>query len=96
MFMLTPQKVAELVDWPDRSRSKEIGKAKIVRAVRSPLGFFVLALLIVESFLLGAGIWFNLPEVWRIAAIGVGVILFLIVFFHCRYSRCSLSPKFGI
>lgn len=44
------------------------------------MGFFVRALLIVETFLFGAGTWFGLPEPWRIVAIGVGVLLFLIVF----------------
>lgn len=55
-------------------------RSKVVRAAHSPLGFFVLALLIVEAFLWGAGIWFGLSESWKIAAIGVGVLLFLIVF----------------
>lgn len=53
---------------------------KAVQAIHSPLGFFVLALLIVEAFLLGAGIWFNLPELYKIIAIGVGIILFIGVF----------------
>ena len=56
-------------------------RSRAVRAVHSPLGFFVLALLIVETFLFGTGTWFGLPEPWKIAAIGVGVLLFLIVFF---------------
>ena len=55
-------------------------RTKAVQAVHSPLGFFVLALLIVETFLFGTGTWFGLPEPWKIAAIGVGVVLFLIVF----------------
>lgn len=55
-------------------------RSKAVQAVHSPLGFFVLALLIVETFLFGTGTWFGLPEPWKIAAIGVGVLLFLIVF----------------
>ncbi len=55
-------------------------RSKAVQAVHSPLGFFVLALLIVETFLLGTGIWFGLSAEWKLAAIGVGVILFLIVF----------------
>lgn len=40
----------------------------------------MLALLIVEAFLLGAGTWFNLPDGTKVAAIAVGVALFLIVF----------------
>lgn len=55
-------------------------RSRIVRAAHSPLGFFVLALLIVEAFLWGAGIWFGLSDDWKIAAIGIGVVLFLIVF----------------
>lgn len=55
-------------------------RSKAVQAVHSPLGFFVLALLVVETFLFGTGMWFNLSEPWRIAAIAVGVLLFLIVF----------------
>lgn len=55
-------------------------RSKAVQAVHSPLGFFVLALLIVETFLLGAGSWFNLSEPWRVASIGIGVALFLVVF----------------
>ena len=57
---------------------------KAIQAIHSPLGFFALALLIVESFLVGAGAWFvmgvGLSSEWRIVAMGVGVLLFLIVF----------------
>lgn len=53
---------------------------KVIQAIHSPLGFFALALLIVEFFLFGAGVWFDLSTEWRIYAVGVGVILFLIVF----------------
>lgn len=56
-------------------------RAKAVQAVHSPLGFFVLALLIVETFLFGAGTWFGLTEQWKIAALMVGTFLFLVVFF---------------
>jgi hypothetical protein len=55
-------------------------RVKILRAVNSPLGFFVLALLIVESFLIGAGTLFGLPELWKVIALFAGVVLFLIVF----------------
>jgi hypothetical protein len=55
-------------------------RGKVVQAVHSPLGFFVLALLIVEAFLWGAGTSFGLSEKWRIAALAIGVLLFLIVF----------------
>jgi hypothetical protein len=55
-------------------------RARIVKETRSPLGFCVLALLIVEAFLVGAGTLFALPDVWKIIALGVGVLLFLVVF----------------
>ena len=51
-----------------------------MRSVRSPLGFFVLALLIVEGLILGAGTLFGLPMEWKLVALGVGILLFLIVF----------------
>lgn len=53
---------------------------KAVQAVHSPLGFFALALLIVEGFLFGAGAWFDLDPTMRIGAMAVGVVLFLVVF----------------
>lgn len=54
-------------------------RSHIVTAAHSPLGFFALALLIVEGFLFGSGTWFGLTENWKIAAICIGVILFLLV-----------------
>lgn len=33
--------------------------------------------MIVESFLIGAGSLFGLPEFWRVLALGVGVFLFI-------------------
>jgi hypothetical protein len=54
-------------------------RQSVIRAVSAPLGFFVLALLIVEGFLFGAGTSFGLTEIWRVIALGVGVSLFLIV-----------------
>lgn len=51
-----------------------------MRAAHSPLGFFALALLIVEGFLSGAGMLFGLSQEWKLVALGVGVVLFLIVF----------------
>ena len=50
------------------------------QTIHSPLGFCVLALFIVESFLFGAGVGFDLSAGWRIVAVGVGVGLFLVVF----------------
>ena len=55
--------------------------SRIIGSVRSPLGFFCLSLLIVEVFLLGAGIFFDIPQRIRVYSLGVGVLLFLVVFF---------------
>ena len=54
-------------------------RSQVVGVVRSPLGFFTLALLIVEGFLVGAGALFNLPVEVRIIELAVGVFLFLFV-----------------
>lgn len=62
------------------AKSMVSSRARIVRATHSPLGFFVLALLIVETFLLGSGTYFGLSDIWKITAICVGVLLFLVVF----------------
>jgi len=63
-----------------RSKSMISSRLRVVTAAHSPLGFFVLALLIVESFLLGSGTLFSLSETWKITSICIGVFLFLIVF----------------
>jgi hypothetical protein len=65
----------------DNSPRKKVGgkRAKIISYVKSPLGFYTLALLIVESFLLGSGALFGLSETVRIIAMIVGVLLFLAV-----------------
>ncbi len=55
-------------------------RRKAIQEIHSPLGFFALALLIVEVFLFGAGVWFDLSAEWRVYAVGVGITLFLIVF----------------
>lgn len=62
------------------AKSMISSRSRIVRATHSPLGFFVLALLIVETFLWGSGTWFSLSEGWKIIAICIGVFLFLVVF----------------
>ena len=56
-------------------------REKIVSGIGTPLGFVVLALLIVELFLFGAGGLFDLPIDARITALWVGVGLFVLVFF---------------
>lgn len=62
------------------TKSMISSRSHIVRAAHSPLGFFVLALLIVETFLVGSGTWFGLSEGWKITTICIGVFLFLVVF----------------
>jgi hypothetical protein len=62
---------------PSSWRDIFAGRRNVVRYVRSPLGFYVLALLIIEAFLLGAGTLFSLPENIRVGALGVGVLLFI-------------------
>src|SRR5216684_1947358 len=52
-------------------------RGRILRYIRSPLGFYALALLIVESFLLGAGRLFGLSESVRISVLYAGVALFV-------------------
>jgi hypothetical protein len=55
-------------------------RSQIVGTIRSPLGFFALALLIVEAFLLGAGVFFQISPELRVVMIIVGIFLFLLVF----------------
>ncbi len=72
-----PQNLAQQ---PVSEKSGYSSRSRIVRAAHSPLAFFVLALLIIETFLWGSGTWFGLSELWKITAICVGIILFLVVF----------------
>lgn len=52
-------------------------RRKIISYVKSPLGFYTLALLIVESFLFAAGAFFNFSEAMRTFILFVGVMLFV-------------------
>ena len=54
-------------------------REKIISGIGTPLGFFVLALFIVEGFLWGAGSAFDLPVEVRIYALWIGVALFVLV-----------------
>jgi hypothetical protein len=54
-------------------------RSRIIAGVHSPLGFFLLALLVVEAFLFGAGVFFDLSPTVRVVELAVGVILFLVV-----------------
>jgi hypothetical protein len=62
---------------PKWSRNVGGRRRSIVSYVKSPLGFYVLALLIVETFLTFAGALFGLSEPVRIAAMTTGVLLFI-------------------
>jgi hypothetical protein len=69
-----------------------IGREKIITGIGSPLGFFVLALLIVETFLGVAGALFGVSELVRIWLIAIGAILFLsvvviVTFLVVKYPR---------
>lgn len=55
-------------------------RKSLVGAAHSPLVFFVLALCIIETFLICAGAFFDLPTPYKVAALGAGVVLFLVVF----------------
>lgn len=72
-----PQDPSEL---PLPSREPWLTRSSIVRAGRSPLGFCVMALTIVEAFIGAAGTAFQLPLDWKIAFLGIGILLFAGVF----------------
>lgn len=52
---------------------------KIIEAITSPLGFFVLALLIVEAFLATVLLGAEFQEQFKVAGMYVGVGMFLVV-----------------
>lgn len=56
---------------------RENSRARVLRQAKSPLAFYVLSLLTVEGFLLGAGKFFDLDSGWKIAALATGVVLFI-------------------
>lgn len=53
--------------------------ADIIKAVKNPLGFFVLALLVVETFLAVAFIAGGFSGTIKLVLIGIGVALFMFV-----------------
>jgi len=55
------------------------GREKILTGVGSPLGFFGLALLIVEAFFIGAGWVFNLPVETRTNMVWAGLAVFVFI-----------------
>ena len=66
-------------------------RTDVLRVIRSPLGFFVLALLIIEIFLILAGTLFNLPLDIRIGVLIAGVLLFIVVI-GCVYRLVVKYP----
>jgi|SRR3989344_42246 uncharacterized membrane protein required for colicin V production len=59
----------------------ESSKNQIIEAITAPLGFFVLALLIVEAFLATVLVGADLPNLDRIFGmyLGVGLFVFLVI-----------------
>ena len=54
-------------------------RAKLVEAITAPLGFFVLALLIVESFLATVLVLAELPTSEKMTGMWAGIVLFILV-----------------
>lgn len=54
-------------------------RAGLVESITSPIGFFVLALLIVEAFLATVLVGANLPETEKMTAVWAGVAMFILV-----------------
>ena len=54
-------------------------RAKLVEAINTPLGFFVLALLIVESFLAAVLLGAKLADDQKMTCVTIGVCLFIFV-----------------
>lgn len=51
----------------------------LVESITSPIGFFVLALLIVEAFLATVLVGAALPEAEKMTAVWAGVVMFILV-----------------
>lgn len=60
----------------NKDETKRVG---LIEAITAPLGFFVLALLIVESFLATVLIGANLPEAEKITGMWAGIGMFVLV-----------------
>jgi hypothetical protein len=67
-------------------------RTEVLRVVRSPLSFFVLALLIIEAFLVLGGTLFDLPLNVRIGVLVAGVLLFILVIL-CVYRLVVKYPR---
>ena len=68
-----------MLDQPPKKPSRGFQTGRKITQIRSPLGFYALALSIVEFFLLGANAMFALPLGIRIASLVAGVVLFLVI-----------------
>lgn len=67
---------------PQRGRGQpnaDVSRRKVIAAISAPLGFFVLALLIVETFLATVLIGANLEKENKMCGIWLGVSLFVVV-----------------
>ena len=63
----------------DHRKRTASARAKLVEAITTPLGFYVLALLIVESFLATILVLAELPTSEKMTGMWVGVAMFVIV-----------------
>lgn len=59
--------------------SKTSAFVKVIEAITAPLGFFVLALLIVEVFLATVLVNAQLPDASKVTGMWMGVVLFILV-----------------
>ena len=60
-------------------KSTALKRERVITAVNTPLGFFVLALLIVEGFLATVLIGANLDASQKITGMWLGIVLFILV-----------------
>lgn len=60
---------------------KNYNRSEILKAITAPLGFFVLALLIVEAFLATVLIGANLESADKVTGMWLGVSLFVLISF---------------
>ena len=74
---------------PQKIEPKMTARLKIVEAITTPLGFFVLALLIVESFLATVLVGANLQGNDKMTCVWLGVILFVVVVAIVAYLVCN-------
>ena len=66
-------------EWRNRMKSYVSATQRIIEAITAPLGFFVLALLIVETFLASVLVGAGLTDVYKSIGMWLGVGLFVFV-----------------